>query len=94
VDSDYHYADHFFDEDFPGWRDSTPEEYVARHWLRFGACTLTRSNKFRDKQMLEWITRFEEISHNMKLLKECRVAHLTIEERKEQDRQLQSDGLP
>ena len=94
MDPDYHYADNYFDEDFAGWRETTPEEYAARHWLRFGACRLTRNNDFRDDKMRDWITRFEEIFHDSELLEECRNAHLTLEQRTEQDRIIQRGGLP
>ena len=91
---DYHYADNYFDEDFAGWRETSPEEYAARHWLRFGACTLTQYNDFRDDTLRDWITRFEEIFRSPELLEECRDAHLTTEELAEQDHKLQRGGLP
>ena len=93
-DADYHYSENYFDDDFPGWRQTSPEEFAARHWLRFGTCTLTSNNKFRDDKMREWIIRFEKIFHDQELLEECRDTYLSTEERQEQDRLLQRGGLP
>ena len=85
--ADEDYYDSFFEEIFP-WREFSPEEFAARHWLEFGACTLAQNNIFRDPEMRKWAVRFEEILHNPELIEECRQTFLTDLERADQDETL------
>ena len=87
MQADEDYYDSFFEETFP-WRDYSPEEFAARHWLEFGVCTVTRNNKFRNPDMYSWARRFEEIFHSPELIEECRQRFLTAGERAEQDETL------
>lgn len=73
------FADEFYDDMFP-WRDTTPEEYIAHHWLEFGAFSVTRNNQFKNSQLKAWLTRFEEIFHSPDLIEECRQKYLTAEQ--------------
>ncbi len=84
MQADEDYYDSFFEAIFP-WREYSPEEFAARHWLDFGACTVAQNNKFRDPEMHEWARRFEDIFHSPELIEECRQRFLTADERAEQD---------
>ena len=81
------YFDESFEFHFPGWKDLSPDEYFARHWLQYGACSIVKNNHFKNQEMLEWVTRFEEIFHSPELIEECRKLHLTCEEIRAQDKQ-------
>ena len=81
------YYDQYFEESFPSWRDVSPEEHMAHHWLGFGAFSM-RNNEFKDKDMEKWARRFEEIFHSENEIEECRMRFLTESERRQQDREL------
>ncbi|MEO1529202.1 MAG: hypothetical protein AAFX06_27595 [Planctomycetota bacterium] len=81
------FYDALFEETFP-WREYSPEEFAARHWFEFGACTIARTQTFHDPDMHQWAIRFEEIFHSPALIEECRRAFLTPSERAEQDARL------
>lgn len=89
VDDEYY--DQFAEETFP-WRDYTPEEFIARHWLNFGACSIS-DNQFKNKKLHAWVRRFEEIFHDSALIEECRQKYLTPAERDEQDAALKKSDL-
>jgi hypothetical protein len=80
------YYDAVFEEMIP-WRDFTPEEYLARHWIEIGAFSITK-NKFRNKEMEQWAHRFEVLFHDPEQIEVCRSQFLSTEERAEQDRLL------
>jgi hypothetical protein len=89
------YFDHFFEEMIP-WREFSPEEYAARHWIEFGAFSVTETNKFRNQDMEAWAKRFEEIFHDPQLIEQCRERFLTPEERQAQDetlRKIEKNGF-
>ena len=77
------YADELYDDMFP-WRDTTPEEYMAHHWLEFGAFSVTKNNQFRNGKLREWLSRFEEIFHDTALIEQCRELYLTDTQRAKQ----------
>lgn len=82
------YYDSFFEEMFPAWRDISPEEHMAHHWLGFGAFSM-QNNVFKNKTMEAWAQRFEEIFHNATEIEECRKSFLTEAEWHQQEITLQ-----
>ena len=82
------YYDEIFEELIPKWRESSPEEYIARHWLQFGAFSLS-SNEFKDKEMERWVHRFEVIFHDSEEIKKCRLQYLTVSEYLQQEQELE-----
>ena len=80
------YYDSMIEDRIP-WRDCCPEEYLARHWIEFGAFSIS-GNRFLNKDLERWVKRFEELLHDPKLIEECRSRFLTSQEREKQDADL------
>ena len=74
-------------EDSP-WKEMSPEEYIARNWLRYG-CLDTKGLEFKNNKMKEWADRASEIFNDIEKLEACRKEFLSDEELKEEALQLE-----
>ena len=74
-------------EDTP-WKEISPEEYIAKNWLRYG-CLDTEGLEFKNKKMKEWADRAAAIFNDSKKLEAVRREFLSDEELKEEAVQIE-----
>lgn len=79
-------GDRLFEDD--PWKEISPEEYIARNWLRLD-CLDTEGLEFKNKKMKKWADRAAEIFNDSKKLEEVRREFLTDEELKEEAVQIE-----
>ncbi len=86
-----HSDDDIIGKIFP-WKEMSPEEFAARHWLGFG-CFSTKHMVFKNVALERWAKRFEEIFHDLSLLEECRSMYLTEAEIKKQKKLMDKNSI-
>tara|TARA_B100000965_G_scaffold31960_1_gene23670 strand:- start:77 stop:373 length:297 start_codon:yes stop_codon:yes gene_type:complete len=70
------------------WEEISPEEYMARNWLRYD-CLDTEGLEFKNKKMKAWADRAAEIFNDHEKLEVCRKQFLSDEELKEEAVQIE-----
>ncbi|MGJ8639106.1 MAG: hypothetical protein ACSHYA_06895 [Opitutaceae bacterium] len=65
------------------WKEISPEEYIAKNWLRYG-CLDTTNLEFENNELKMWADQASSIFNNLRKLEACRKKFLTDDELKEQ----------
>jgi hypothetical protein len=84
--SDKALGDQLF-EDTP-WKEMSPEEYIARNWLRY-ECLDTKNLEFKNRKLKAWADQVAEIFNDIEKLEACRKEFLSDAELKEEAVQIE-----